>query len=587
MNPKLTNIIHECDFCVVGGGLAGMCAAIAAARHGLKVVIMHDRPVFGGNASSEVRMWVSGAHGENMRETGILEEMCLENLYRNPYRTFPIWDSVLFEAIKNEENITSLLNCSCNDCTMDGNTITEIVGWQTTTQKFHTVKAAFFADCSGDSILAPLSGAEFTWGREARSKFNESIAPVEADRMMMGHSCLVEGRETDEKRIFVAPDWARKFTKEQLAHRFHGQIREFDNFWYLELGGTQDTIGDTEEIRDDLVKVAFGFWDHVKNSGYPNLDNWDLDWIGYLPGKRESRRYVGDYTMTQNDITDGGKFDDMVAYGGWTMDDHNPLGINTTEKPTIHHPAPSPFGIPYRVLYSKNIDNLFFAGRNISVTHSAMSATRVMATCALVGQAVGTAAALTVKQGTSPRGIYENHIHELKQTLMEDGCYLPGNTMEPSEIMKRAQIVTDGQNGHLLVNGHERQIGQEKNCWTGKVGTPIEIQFAESTQIRQVRIVLDSDLDRKTIGTDFMARKATLTNRPLGLAPVHLPETLVKELKIEALDEQGCWQTVFTLDGNRQRIVTAAVDCCCSALRITPVASYGCEEVNIFSINVK
>lgn len=589
MNENLKNMHHECDLCVIGGGFAGMCTAIVAARHGLKVVIMQDRPVFGGNASGEIRMWVCGAHGSNNRETGIMEEICLENLYRNPYRTWPVWDSILYEFVKQEENITSLLNCSCFDCVMDGENIMEIVGWQMTTYTFHTVRAKFFADCSGDSILAPLTGAEYTAGREGREQYGESIAPQTPDKKTMGLSCLIQAREMKEKRTFIPPKWAHKFTKEDFAHRFDGKIdRPQENFWYLELGGTRDTIEDTEEIRDELIKIAYGMWDYIKNSGECNADNWELDFVGFLPGKRESRRYIGDYVMTENDVRGEGKFDDLVAFGGWTMDDHDPEGIGTRERPNIHHPAPSPFGIPYRSLYSKNIQNLFFAGRNISVTHCAMSATRVMATCATIGQAVGTAASLAVKYGLSPRGVYREQIGELKQLLMEDGCYLPGNTLHLPELMKNAQIMTNGEHAELLINGHERQIGEETNCWRGKAGDYIEIRFDQSQWVEQVRIVLDSDLDRKTIGGgNYLPQKATIANVPANLQPVHVPETLVKDMRIEVMDENGKYETVVEILENHQRIITPAIGRECRGIRMIPLSTHGSDGVNIFSVIVK
>ena len=450
MNKNLRSIRHAVDLCVVGGGLAGMCAAVSAARHGIKVALMHDRPVYGGNASSEIRMWVCGAHGENNRETGIIEEIALETLYQNPYRRYPVWDSILFELIKNEKNITPILNCSCNDAEMDGARIKSVTGWQTTTQCYHIVEAKLFADCSGDSILAPLTGAKYRWGREGRSEFNEDIAPETADKKTMGLSCLIQARETDKKHTYIAPSWARKFTKEDLPYRLPDMKDPEENFWYMELGGEGDTIHDTEKLRDELISVAYGIWDFVKNSGEYDADNWELDFVGFLPGKRESRRYVGDYIMTQNDVKSGGHFDDIIAYGGWTMDDHNPAGINTREKPNIFHPAPSPFGIPYRCVYSANIENLYFAGRNISVTHTAMSASRVMATCALLGQAVGTAAAIAAGNNISPREVGVNYIDGLKQTLMDDGCWLPYNKTELSEITRSAELSSDGENAEKL-----------------------------------------------------------------------------------------------------------------------------------------
>ena len=213
---------HKVDFCVVGGGLAGMCAAIAAARHGAKVALMQDRPVLGGNASSEVRMWVCGAHGENNRETGLIEEIALESRYRNPRRNYSLWDSILYEKVRFEPNIELLLNCSCTDATMEDNRVVLVKGWQTTTQMWHTVEADLFADCSGDSILAPLTGAEVRVGREARAEFDEDIEPEEADRKTMGMSCLIQARETGSPQTYIPPTWANVYeTDEDLPFRNH------------------------------------------------------------------------------------------------------------------------------------------------------------------------------------------------------------------------------------------------------------------------------------------------------------------------------------------------------------------------------
>lgn len=404
----MKNITHVVDFCVVGGGLSGLSAAIAAARRGLKVALMQDRPIPGGNSSSEVRMWVCGAHGQGNRETGIIEEIHLENMYRNPGGNWQIWDSVLYEKARYQENLTLLLNCSCNSAQTIDNKIISVTGWQLTTETTHTVQAAYFADCSGDSILAHLAGAEYRIGHEARAEFNEDIAPEITDRETMGMSCLIQAREMSTPQKFIPPAWAKKFPDhDSMSNRGHEfKNPEGNNFWWIELGGVNDSIHDTEMLRDELLKIAFGIWDHIKNQGDHGADNWVLEWIGFLPGKRESRRCVGDILMNQHDVRAGGTFDDVVAYGGWSMDDHHPGGFWYPGHPTIFHPAPSPFGIPYRTLYSKNIDNLWFAGRNISMTHVAMSSSRVMATCSTLGQAVGTAAAIAKKHSLSPRGVY-------------------------------------------------------------------------------------------------------------------------------------------------------------------------------------
>ena len=183
----MLNTIHlSCDLCVIGGGISGMFAAIAAAREGLDVILMHERPMLGGNASSEIRMWICGSHGRDNRETGILEEIALENLYRNPTKNFSIWDTVLYDFIRREENIRPLLNCTCMDAKYETGSfahgrdrrITSVTGYQMTTQRFYEVEAKFFSDCSGDSILAPLTGAQFRQGREAASEFGELSSAV-------------------------------------------------------------------------------------------------------------------------------------------------------------------------------------------------------------------------------------------------------------------------------------------------------------------------------------------------------------------------------------------------------------------------
>ena len=186
----------------------------------------------------------------------------------------------------------------------------------------------------------------------------------------MGNSLLIQMRRTDESQPYIAPSWAYKFTyPSDLPHRIHGV--NATNFWWLEIGGINDTIKDAESISDELTRIGYGVWDYIKNYApeRAQAENWALEWVGSLPGKRESRRYVGDHILTQNDVRDGGAFEDIVAFGGWSMDDHHPAGLLYPGKPTLFHPAPSPYGIPYRSLYSRNVANLLFAGRNISVTH--------------------------------------------------------------------------------------------------------------------------------------------------------------------------------------------------------------------------
>lgn len=574
----METIEHDVELCIVGGGLAGMCAAIAAARHGTDTLIMHDRSVFGGNASSEVRMHVCGALGENKRETGIIEEIELENIHRNPLKNYSIWDSVLYEKVRFQPNLTSLLNCSCYRAEMEGSRIASVTGWQTTTQRHHLVRAKYFIDCSGDSVLAPLTGAEFRVGREARSEFNESIEPEVADEKVMGSSCLIQARETDSPKPFTPPAWAYKYSEKDLPFRDH-QPRQENNYWWIETGGLQDTIRDSEEIRDELLKIAFGVWDHMKNHcDEQDLANWELDWVGFIPGKRESRRYVGDHIVNQNEVTAGGPFDDIVAYAGWSMDDHHPAGIYYAGEPTIFHPAPSPWGIPYRSLYSKNIDNLFFAGRNISVTHIALSSCRVMRTCAVIGQAAGTAASIAARLDISPREVAGERIRELQETLMDDDCWLPGIARKVSALTAEAKVCASSGDAEQLRNGHDRIIEGRSNCWIAALGEYAEYRFTSPVSVHGVRITFDSNLARHY--SDMRQR----SNYRRDFEPVPVAPELVKAFRVEYEESPGTWKPLIREENNYRRLYRNSVpEVTAAAYRLVPETSWGNSTVRIFA----
>jgi hypothetical protein len=573
---------HNVEFCVVGGGMSGLCAAIAAARLGVKTALMHDRPVLGGNASSEIRMWICGAnaHGENLRETGIIEEIQLENLYRNNYPNYSVWDSILYEKAAFQNNLTLLLNCSCCEAVTTDGRITSIKGWQLTTETWHEIDADYFADCSGDSILAPLTGAEFRQGREASSEFSENIAPEEADKRTMGMSCLIQARETDKPQKFIPPKWAYKYDEDYFTKKFEGKLTPFmvgSNFWWLEFGGMGDTVHDAENNRDELLKIAFGVWDFCKNGTRCGAENWVLEWLGFLPGKRESRRYVGDHILTQNDVRAEGRFDDIIAYGGWSMDDHYPEGFyHQGGIPTIFHPAPSPFGIPYRCLYSKNIKNLFFAGRNISATHTAMSSSRVMSTCSILGQAAGTAAALAVKHNLSPRGVYENKISELQNQLMNDDCYLPWKKRTVGKLACESVVSASSGDPVAVINGIDRPVGKELNAWMASEGDYLEFKFNAPQNISGFRLVFDSNLNSKILNMPSYYPKSLKNFVP--------PETLVSDFRIDTLTPSGQWETAAEIKDNYQRFVKLNFKTCVTtAVRLRIDKTCGEKAINIFA----
>lgn len=581
------------DLCVVGGGMAGICAAIAAAREGANVVLMHERPVLGGNASSEIRMWVCGAQGKNNRETGILEEIMLENLYRNSTKNYYIWDTVLYDFVIREKNITLLLNCTCMDAKVENGSfadgrdtkITEITGYQLTTQTFFDVSAKFYSDCSGDSILAPLTGAHFMIGRECGSDYGEQTHVKVADDFTMGMSCLLQGRQTDKKVKFTPPEWSTKLKDEEVERRGTDIYNNYENFWYLELGGNRNTIDDTEEITSDLIKLSVGMWDYIKNSGKFDADNWELEFLGFLAGKRESRRMNGEYVVTQKDISGNVIFDDTVAYGGWPLDDHFPMGFYHVGAPNTNFQTPAPYTLPYRALYSENVENLFFAGRNISMTHMAMSSIRVMATCALLGQAVGTAAVLGAKYNLTPNGVYREKIDELQQILMDNDCFLPYKKRDIS-----AKCIESAQFAQIC-NGEDRPniIYSSESCGISvKNGTSVCYESNDGFYVKAVHIVFNSDLNRETLDGDHCERShSTRCNVLLDSPAMSMPKTLCRSFKLNITDKDGNTNTIETVD-NKKRAYDIHIEKEVTKLELVPLSNWGdTDETNIFSFDFR
>ena len=596
--------ILTCDLCVVGGGMAGICAAVAAAREGAQVVLMQERPVLGGNASSEIRMWVCGAHGENNRETGIIEEIALENLRCNPTKNFYVWDTVLYDFVQKEKNITLLLNCTCMDAEVEtgdfahgrDRRIRSVTGYQMTTQRFIEVQASFYADCSGDSILAPLTGALYREGREGKDDFNEPTYVEAPDNLHMGMTCLIQGRQTERPVPFKAPDFATKLSAEDFTHRIPNLYSSWENFWYLELGGNRDAIGDTEEVAKDLRALSLGTWDHVKNSGLYNAENWELEFFGFLPGKRESRRMVGEYTITANDLLENARFSDAIAYGGWPIDDHYPDGFYHEGHPNTNILPEKPYSIPYRALYSQNVENLFFAGRNISMTHMAMSSMRVMATCALLGQAVGTAAAIATHNQLTPHDVYLHRVSELQEHLMDADCFLPALERRVGEACRTSVLVDES--GEAILGGEALRNGQDRpNIHYGTTvcglplpnGKAVEYRFPAPERVESIHLTFDSDLDRVTLPGDACERThSTRANILLDSPMFYLPLTLVKAFRLEADTATG---TEILLDVTENATRSYHIELNrdgVTALRLIPLENYGgTDETRVFSFDFR
>ncbi len=454
-----------CDLSITGGGTAGVCAAITAARKGVKVVLIQDRPVLGGNASSEVRLWILGATshmGNNnrwSREGGVMDEILVENLYRNREGNAVIFDTILLEKVLNEEHITLLLNTSVYDVTKSNDTkIESLKAFNSQNSTEYIVKAPLFCDASGDGIVAFKAGASFRMGAESKEEFGELFAPDKSYGELLGHSMYFYSKNTDKPVKFKAPEFALKDIKQIPRYKAIGKDDRGCRFWWFEYGGRHDTIHDTEHIKYELWKVIYGVWDYIKNSGeFDDVDNMTLEWVGTIPGKRESRRFEGLYMMKQQDVINQQEFDDAIAHGGWAIDLHPADGVYSKLSACTQWHSKGVYQIPYRSFVSKDIDNLFLAGRIISATHVAFGSTRVMATTGLCGQAVGMAGALCIEKGMNPADILKNgNIGTLQNELNVVGQSIPNipinsksnliseATVEASSELEISEIPFDG-----------------------------------------------------------------------------------------------------------------------------------------------
>jgi hypothetical protein len=595
--PHMATVELETDVFIAGGGLAGVCAAVAAARNGARVVLVQDRSRLGGNSSSEVKMHVVGANCHKgrpgWRESGLIEEIRLDDAANNPQRCWEMWDLLLYDKVVSEPNITLLLETVLFQAEVKDGRIQRVTARCDKSEHIYRIRAKTFVDATGDSRLGLEAGAEMRTGREARSEFGESLAPEKADHETLGSSILFTSRLHRRPMPFTPPKWARQITKEHLQFRRVGPDNWEYGYWWIEWGGHLDTIRDNERIRFELLSIVLGVWDYIKNSGEHTASaNWALEWVGMMPGKRGSRRIVGDHLLTQHDLLSR-NFDDAVAIGGWPLDDHPPGGFDRPDLPpnTVVRP-PEVYDIPLRALYSRNIGNLMMAGRNISATHAAFTSTRVMATCAVIGQAVGTAAAMCCERGLTPRQLASdlNLVRRLQQNLVRDDQTIKRvKNGDANDLARRARVTASAESAPAVaanvVDGWIRDMPAkdgrpvEFHHWGAPADSSpwIELEWDRPQRISRVQLTFDSGFQRELTLTASDSHTRGTIREPQ-------PET-VRDYSVSYRDSSGEAREIVRVNGNHQRVnrhrfepVEARV------LRVQVTATNGLNEARIVEI---
>lgn len=453
----------DVDLVISGGGIPGICTAIQAARMGLKTALINNRTRFGGNGGSDLMITINGATGSqefnyNARETGVIEELWLEHLNKNPTSNRWLWDGVLWDMLMKEPNIQLFPNTCIDEVVMESkDRIQYVSGTQNTTETRYQFYAPLFVDNTGDGTVAYLAGAEYRYGREAKAEFGERIAPDEADNCVLPSTMVFTSEVRDHPVRYVAPSFAVDLKKtDVLKYRVIPQ-NGFGSFkWFYEIDGQLDQVFDAEDILKNHRALVYGIWDYVKNSGEFPAENHELAYISPVMGKREGRRIMGDHILTESDIVEQRDFEDTVGHGGWSIDLHAIDGFYSKEPINRHIFLKGIYQIPYRCGYSKDISNLFMEGRCMSTSHVAFGTTRVIATLSTLGQANAVAAFLCKKYGCGPRDIYQEHLEELRQLLLKHDQYIVGKRYEDeTELASKAKVTVSSQRQAGFTDGDE------------------------------------------------------------------------------------------------------------------------------------
>lgn len=601
----------EFDFVVVGGGPAGVPAAIAAARHGLKVALVQDRPVLGGNISSELGVLLNGSGWHlGYREGGIIEEAVLSKAYaaRGNVLSF---SRVFGEMVAAERNITLFMNARVYAVEKSGERISAALARNTLSGVRTRIRGRLFADTTGDGWIGYFAGAKYMFGREGVKKFNESCAPDVPDMTTMS-GCLLGGYGLPRMTLckkdmpFTTPGWVYP-----LPEGFYRKSDGLRFKWWLEHRGELDDCKDPELARDTLIRIFMAYWGWMKNETPDKkiralAARHELISLPYMNGRREGMRIVGDYIFTEKDAYVKTDPSDSIGHTGWALDTHDPLGVDNPKGNgawRLHSPEiPRPVGIPYRILYSVNVPNLFMAGRNVSCSHVGLGTLRVSATCAVMGQAVGTAAAGCVRYGVDPREYGKRHIEELRRNLHRDGQFIPGYAGRDSSNLalgatasatseekgNAAANVVDGgirtlpddkgavakiveDTGYGFVNhqpkGESRQWISDPRC---ELPQSVTVRLAGVREASEIRVVFDSD---------FFLPSKWVHHR--------VPSTLARAYRVETSLDGVTWETVADVKSNRSMLaVHRFAPRRVREVRVTVTETYGSASARVFEIGL-
>ncbi|MGD7789498.1 FAD-dependent oxidoreductase [Propionibacteriaceae bacterium Y1700] len=531
------------DFVVCGGGLAGFAAAVAAARMGVRVALVQDRPVLGGNSSSEVRVVPRGSttYHSYAREGGVLREAMAGERWRNHEPIFEngwtnsVWDLELYDIVQRTPGLTLHLNTTIREVDVADGRITAIRCEVAAAEVELEITGRIFLDATGDAIVADRAGCESRMGTEGRDEFDEPHATPEASDDTMGNSLHFKTKIIDRPVDYELPVWAQSYSDPDFfdkGGRFTRELR--GGFWWIELGVPWHTIHDAEELRHELTRHTLGIWDWMKNKDPKTRDQLThhaLDWIGQVPGKRESRRIIGLHLMTEHDLLATEAQPDEIAYGGWNIDLHTPGGLLAeSSEPTAAEgyvltgdasakAYVAPFGVPLRSLIARDVDNLLMAGRNVSATHVALGSVRVQATTAIMGQAAGTAAAVALLSDAPIAETASSLITTVQQRLLHDGCFLPNVLPDDPDDLARTGVASassalsyDGA-GTPAVGAVEDQrslLAQRRGQWIPvSLGTEqvevLLINRSETTVRVPVRISEVDHIWDYQVGTELLA----------------------------------------------------------------------------------